>query len=193
MTTRSLHSRPFVIGAPVLTVLFPLILFMSLLFLFSSPLSAQSFVRGDANNDGYADLIVGASLDDNKGRQSGSARLFSGIDGKVLYTFNGDSAGDVFGQTVNGGLHIELDGASWDGEALDVKTTNGGIDLEIPEHYGAELITGTVNGQLRTDLPIDIPTTAGGRKAKRLETMLNGGGPMIKLVTTNGGVSISER
>ena len=44
---------------------------------------------GDVNGDGFADLIVGAPFDDNNGYTSGSARVFSGVDGSVLYTFNG--------------------------------------------------------------------------------------------------------
>ncbi len=65
---------------------------------------------GDVNKDGDADLIVGAVLDDNNGRDSGSARVFSGKDGKVLYTFNGDSAGDVFGRIVSGAGDVNMDG-----------------------------------------------------------------------------------
>ena len=45
---------------------------------------------GDVNNDGHADLIVGAYRDDNNGTNSGSARVFSGKNGDVLYTLNGD-------------------------------------------------------------------------------------------------------
>ena len=37
--------------------------------------------------------------DDTNGPYSGSARVFSGKDGAVLYTFNGDSYGEVFGWT----------------------------------------------------------------------------------------------
>ena len=41
---------------------------------------------GDVNGDGFADLIVGAFGDNNNGNNSGSARVFSGADGSVLYT-----------------------------------------------------------------------------------------------------------
>jgi hypothetical protein len=39
---------------------------------------------GDVNGDGFADLIVGASRDDNNRTDSGRARVFSGFDGSVL-------------------------------------------------------------------------------------------------------------
>ena len=65
---------------------------------------------GDVNGDGRADLIVGASGDDNKGDDSGSARVLSGLDGSTLFTFNGDSAGDRFGSSVSGAGDLNGDG-----------------------------------------------------------------------------------
>ncbi len=65
---------------------------------------------GDVNNDGFDDLIVGAYLDDNNGADSGSARVFSGVDGSILYTFNGDSGGDSFGYSVSGAGDVNNDG-----------------------------------------------------------------------------------
>jgi hypothetical protein len=97
--------------------------------------------------------------------------------------------GDVQGRTTNGGLHIELDGDGWDGETLDVETSNGGVHLSVPEHYSARLVTGTVNGRLEVDFPI----TVRGEVAKRIDTTLGSGGPTVRAVTTNGGVIIRER
>jgi hypothetical protein len=65
---------------------------------------------GDVNNDGFDDLIVGANRDDNNGPSSGSARVFSGADGSILYTFNGDSAGDQLGGSVSGAGDVNNDG-----------------------------------------------------------------------------------
>ncbi len=65
---------------------------------------------GDANNDGYADLIVGAYFDDNSGSNAGSARVFSGKDGSTLYTKDGDSAGDFFGYSVSCAGDVDKDG-----------------------------------------------------------------------------------
>jgi predicted lipoprotein with Yx(FWY)xxD motif len=65
---------------------------------------------GDVNNDGFDDLIVGAFRDDNNGSNSGSARVFSGATGAILYTFNGDSAGDNFGRSVSGAGDVNNDG-----------------------------------------------------------------------------------
>ena len=57
-----------------------------------------------------------------------------------------DVNGNVKGRTRNGGLSVKLSGNRWEGEGLDVQTTNGGVQLAIPENYSAHLETGTVNG-----------------------------------------------
>lgn len=97
--------------------------------------------------------------------------------------------GDVRGHTTNGSLHVELDGATWTGSGMDVETRNGGVRLEIPDRYSAELVTGTVNG----GIDIDFPVTVQGRIGRRLRTTLGDGGPTIRAVTTNGGVRIIRR
>jgi len=65
---------------------------------------------GDVNGDGFADLIVGAPRDANNGDSSGSARVFSGSDGSVLYNFDGDDAHDEFGFSVSGAGDVNGDG-----------------------------------------------------------------------------------
>lgn len=65
---------------------------------------------GDVDGDGHPDVIVGIAGDDNNGAESGSARVFSGVDGSVLFTFNGDSEGDAFGYSVSGAGDVNGDG-----------------------------------------------------------------------------------
>jgi DUF4097 and DUF4098 domain-containing protein YvlB len=98
--------------------------------------------------------------------------------------------GDVRGETTNGGVHVVLSGSQWEGEGLDVETTNGGVVLEIPEDYRATVHSGTVNGGFDTDIPF---TVQGRVRSRRLTADLNGGGQPIRVVTTNGSVRIKSR
>ena len=96
--------------------------------------------------------------------------------------------GDVQGATTNGGLRVELAGAEWDGQGLDVQTTNGGVTILVPEGYSARLETGTVNGGIDLDFPVMVE----GRVGRRLATTLGEGGATVRATTTNGGVSIER-
>lgn len=96
------------------------------------------------------------------------------------------AGGRVRGRTTNGPLRAELSGARWEGAGLDLQTTNGPVVLEIPERYAAELQAGTTNGPMRVDFPITVQ----GRIGRRIETTLNGGGPLIRAITTNGPLSL---
>ena len=113
-----------------------------------------------------------------------SGRLeFSALNGGVSLRRVG---GNVKGATTNGGLNVELTGDRWDGEALDVNTTNGGVSISIPENYSAHLETGTVNGHLN----VDFPVTVQGNITRELAVNLGAGGATIRAMTTNGGVKI---
>jgi DUF4097 and DUF4098 domain-containing protein YvlB len=120
----------------------------------------------------------GISIYDVNGRLE-----FSALNGGVHLSRIG---GSVKGGTTNGGLHIELSGDRWDGEALDVSTTNGGVSMSIPENYSAHLETGTVNGHLS----IDFPVTVQGNITRELGVNLGNGGATVRAMTTNGGVRI---
>jgi len=100
--------------------------------------------------------------------------------------------GTVRGSTTNGGVHVELAGARWDGEELNVKTTNGGVNIQMPNNYSAHLETSTVNGNVSSDFPMNVPLTERGRMPKDISVDLGSGGPTIRATTTNGGVRLGR-
>jgi DUF4097 and DUF4098 domain-containing protein YvlB len=97
--------------------------------------------------------------------------------------------GRVRGSTVNGGVHAELEGQRWDGTELDVKTTNGGVHLEMPENYSARFEASTNNGRVHLDMP-GIKTD---RETRQIASTLGSGGALVRLVTTNGGVHVGRK
>jgi putative adhesin len=100
-----------------------------------------------------------------------------------------DVGGSVRARTTNGGVVANLSGTTWQGEGLDLQTTNGGATVYVPRGYNALLETGTTNGGMRVDFPI----TVRGSLTRRISTQLGSGGPRVRVITTNGGVHIAER
>ena len=97
-------------------------------------------------------------------------------------------AGNVRGRTTNGGVEVDLAGDTWEGTGLDLRTTNGGIRLRVPDDYSARLEAATVHG----GIDIDFPVTLQGRIGREISTTLGDGGPLVRLETTNGGVRITQ-
>jgi len=147
--------------------------------------------RNDAHWDVSYEVFVPRRSDLSLDTHNGGITI-SDVNGRIEFTaLNGGVVlkrvgGNVHGGTTNGGLVVELAGDRWDGETLDVKTTNGGIVMSVPENYSAHLETGTVNGSLS----IDFPVTVQGRITRELAVNLGSGGATLKAMTTNGGVRI---
>ena len=103
-----------------------------------------------------------------------------------------DVGGDVKGRTTNGGLDITLTGTRWDGAGLDAVTTNGGVSLSVPANYNAQIESGTVNGGVDTDFPITLPPGHHGSRNRKVSMTMGAGGPTVRAITTNGGISIEK-
>lgn len=102
-------------------------------------------------------------------------------------------SGDVRARTQNGPINVRLAGRRWAGEGLDAETVNGPVNVDMPRGYAAHLESRTVHG------PISAPS--GVRMERRgsrwapggtINTDINGGGPTIRVVTTNGPVDFDE-
>jgi DUF4097 and DUF4098 domain-containing protein YvlB len=120
------------------------------------------------------------------------------VSGRIQFTTTnggvslGNVGGSVTGNTTNGGVHIELTGARWEGENLDVRTTNGGVNLIVPENYSAHLETSTTNGNVKSEFPLNVPLNDRGKMPKDISVDLGSGGATIRAVTTNGGVHLAR-
>jgi DUF4097 and DUF4098 domain-containing protein YvlB len=90
-------------------------------------------------------------------------------------------------ETTNGSIDVRIQ----EGHAvpLTANTTNGSITVELPSDFAADLEANTSNGHIRSDLPI---TVAGEISKTSLHGELNGGGPLMKLKTTNGNINIDS-
>ena len=115
-----------------------------------------------------------------------SAIEFHAVNGGISLK---DVGGNVHGDTVNGGVSVNLTGARWNGQGLDVSTQNGGVSMKVPETFSALLDIGTINGGMSVKMP-NTPATRRGEN--HLNMTLGSGGPLIRVRTHNGGVSISN-
>lgn len=121
-----------------------------------------------------------------------------GVTGRIrLETRNGpislkEVGGDVQVRAQNGPIAVALAGGTWEGEGLDAETRNGPVSVSIPAGYSAVLETGTVNGPFTTEMPLQVQIQP-GESTRRFRATLGSGGPVVRVVTTNGPVSIRSR
>ena len=91
--------------------------------------------------------------------------------------------------TTNGGIRVSMGSAKWNGE-LQVKTTNGSVDVTLPASAEFKLDATTTNGEIQTDFPI---TVQGSVHSKELSGTVGGGGRELKVATTNGTIKLTTK
>lgn len=103
-------------------------------------------------------------------------------------------AGKVRAHTTNGGVSVALAGGSWSGEGLDVESTNGGISITLPRGYSAEIEARTQMGRISApDLTVRDAVRSSDRSfGDEIRGRLGEGGPRVRAVTRNGGISITQ-
>jgi hypothetical protein len=140
------------------------------------------YVRVPAGVSVKVDTTNGTVVADNLTASLSAETVNGAIKGRGL-------EGEVSATTINGSVDIEM--ARLADGGVSIETTNGGIDLTLPRAAAATVSARLANGRIRTsDLPIE---TTSDNTRRRLDGTLNGGGPRIRLETTNGGISIRGR
>ena len=166
-----------------------------------STIKADSTNSEDKNWSVSYDIRVPRTTSLNLKAHNGGISI-ANVDGSAEFeTMNGGVnlngvSGSVKGHTMNGGINVRLSGPTWKGTGLDVQTTNGGVNIEVPENFAAHVEASTVNGGFNSNiagLSVDKTTDENGRRQRpsKVSTDINGGGPLVRAVTTNGGVRIS--
>lgn len=148
------------------------------------------------------EILVPTAMNLDLGSKNGRITI-SSVQGQMRFaTGNGrvtleDVGGDIKGRTGNGRVTVSLTGAAWQGAGgLDVETGNGRITLYMPANYAANVEVGTSHGRFSSDFEQLRPANDKPRQRyepKKVSASLNGGGAPIRLVTTNGRVSIKAK
>ena len=149
------------------------------------------------------------SVRDNDVRVDFTVRVPAGVK-FIGNTVNGEVeagglASDVAANTVNGGIRISTSGsaeahtvngsivasigrADWS-DALEFRTVNGGITLDLPANLSTEVRAETVNGDIVTDFPLVVTGRLGPR---RVHGTIGSGGRQLALATVNGSIKLRK-
>lgn len=116
-----------------------------------------------------------------------------GVDSEVVArTVNGSitarsNGGPVSAKTTNGSLTIRT--GQLGNERLEYSTVNGQITLEMPSGTNADIELHTVNGSISTDFPLTIEGRFNNRSVRG---SVGKGGPLVRLSTVNGSISLRK-
>jgi DUF4097 and DUF4098 domain-containing protein YvlB len=91
-------------------------------------------------------------------------------------------------ETTNGTIDLSVSKLGDDG--LSCGTTNGTIDVTLPSDTKARLSARVTNGTIAQE---GLQLSASEQSRKRLDATINGGGPLIRLETTNGRIHLKGK
>lgn len=92
-------------------------------------------------------------------------------------------------RTSNGSIRVERVGVLEGEDSISCVTSNGSIELNLPEDCSFEIHATTSNGRVRTSFPIE--QTDGRHNGKRLAGRVGNGGPRIELRSSNGSIRVN--
>ncbi len=98
------------------------------------------------------------------------------------------TSGYAEAQTVNGSIVASMGRATWT-DALDFRTVNGAITLDLPANLSTEVRASTVNGDIATDFPLMVRGRLGPRS---LRGTIGSGGRRLALETVNGSIRLRK-
>lgn len=106
------------------------------------------------------------------------------------HTVNGgihiSTAGYARAKTVNGDIAAKLGNPNWP-DALEFKTLNGGITLDLPAALSTRVDANTLNGEISSDFPLSV---LGRMSRKHLNGTIGAGGRQLVLKTLNGSIRL---
>lgn len=116
----------------------------------------------------------------------------AGVDAvEDLHTVNGnievyEGGGSVHAHTTNGNLHLELLRVPAD-KGMTAETTNGSVQVALPQDTQANLEARSMNGSFYSELPVSFESS---QRPRETRGKLGKGGAPIRLSTVNGGIRI---
>lgn len=106
------------------------------------------------------------------------------VNGRV----RGSTTGTAAASTVNGGIEVEMGGASWSGSRT-FSSVNGSIELSLPPSASTEVRATTVNGSISSEFPL---TVEGKFMGRQISGRIGNGGREMNLKTVNGSIRLKR-
>lgn len=105
-----------------------------------------------------------------------------------------DVSGPLTANTLNGTIEVIFDKVN-QSSPITVFSTNGALDIGLPEKTPANVSLGTINGEIYTNFDLKVPDKNGLRAVatKRVKGAINSGGVSIQLKTTNGNIYLRKK
>ena len=124
---------------------------------------------------------------------NGSVEAIAIVGRTSIHSTNGkivaeEIEGPVQASTTNGSISVDINTEDIDDD-IELHTVNGSIKLVVERDMEADVDITTVNGSISTDFPLEVRGKWG---PKKVQGEINGGGPLIKLQTVNGSISIRK-
>ena len=88
--------------------------------------------------------------------------------------------------TVNGEISARLGDANWP-SAVNFKTLNGEINLDLPANVSTDVDAETMNGQINSDFPINLTSI---KSRTKVRGTIGSGGRTLNLKTLNGSINL---
>lgn len=126
-------------------------------------------VRGSTTNGGIEVNSVGGDVEAKS------------VNGEIkLY----EISGSILASTTNGSVRAEVTSLKGD---CHISVVNGSISVGLPEDISADVDIKTMNGRIRVELPVQ-----GEMGRRSLRGRIGLGGPLLKLRTVNGNISVEK-
>ncbi len=103
-------------------------------------------------------------------------------------------SGPLTANALNGTIEVTFSKVN-QGSPVTVYTTNGAVDISLPENTPADLTMGSTNGEIYTNFDLAVPDKNGLKSvsSKRIGGSINKGGVKIKLRSTNGNIYLRKK
>lgn len=103
-------------------------------------------------------------------------------------------SGAVTAYSLNQGIEVSFDKVGQDAPIV-IRTTNGEIDVTLPENTSADMELSSWNGDIYTNFDLQRPDKDGLKSVsgRNIKGSVNGGGVDIKLKSTNGTIYLRKK